>query len=136
MSTIRVGDYVMVGRTVAVVTEVSYGYAVVRPALFSSIEREFPEEELRPATLGDVMREIVLSHKDTTDKNPEVDLDVVTSSVRDEFGVVYEGKMMQWGGVCGRAGDVPAYVAGEIVLDVEVKPVDFARGTVRYFITI
>lgn len=127
----NIGDYVVYGRTVAIVTESEYGYAVVTPALFQSIERELPEEMLSPATVADVTREAYLDNG-----NIACDLNVSTESIKDTFGITYEGKRCGWGGVHGRVSNIPAYVGAEVVRGIEWGTEVFSPDRPRLIITI
>lgn len=62
--------------------------------------------------LYELMRDIKIEHG-----NPNCILDVETREIRRKYGSVYKGELMAWGGVNGRADDIPAYAAGEDVKD-------------------
>ena len=43
--------------------------------------------------------------------NAKCNIDVVTNEVAEEFGNTYKGHKVRYGGLSGRLGDVPIYLA-------------------------
>ena len=54
--------------------------------------------------------------------NVRCSLEVETESVKKEFGRTYEGRQVNYGGVYGRIGDIPAYLGGCEVKRVSDSP--------------
>ena len=67
------------------------------------------------------LTKVIKMNEADNDRNPRTRLHIETKSIRRAYGTEWEGKFMEYGGVDGRLGDIPAYLGGEEVIDYHTE---------------
>ena len=67
------------------------------------------------------LTKVIKMNTEEGNRNPITRLEVETRGLRNAYGTVYKGELIQYGGVDGRLGDIPAYLGGEEVIDYHTE---------------